>query len=234
MSGSRPCSPKQGPTWSVTGRRADRLEQLAARLETAVTVVPGDLRDPAFRTALVRRVDSVHGRLDVLVNNAGTCDGGPIEDQRLDELSDVLDLDLVAPLDLCRLAAPLLFAATSASVVNVASIFGLVASREPMAAYNVSKAGLVGLTRQLAAQWGDRGVRVNALAPGFFPTDLTGGLSDPDATSRHRAPDVARPHAGSLRAGRPAPVPCIGGIELHDRAGADDRRWLDRGLSSVP
>jgi NAD(P)-dependent dehydrogenase (short-subunit alcohol dehydrogenase family)/uncharacterized protein (DUF952 family) len=162
----------------VTGRRADRLEQLAARLGTAVTVVPGDLRDPAFRTALVRRAESVHGRLDVLVNNAGTCDGGPIEDQRLDELSDVLDLDLVAPLDLCRLAAPLLFAATSASVVNVASIFGLVASREPMAAYNVSKAGLVGLTRQLAAEWGDRGVRVNALAPGFFPTDLTGGLSD--------------------------------------------------------
>jgi NAD(P)-dependent dehydrogenase (short-subunit alcohol dehydrogenase family) len=75
------------------------------------------------------------------VNNAGTCDSGPIEDQRLEELSDVIDPDLVAPLDLCRLAAPLLFAATSASVVNVASIFGLVASREPMAAYNVSKAG---------------------------------------------------------------------------------------------
>jgi NAD(P)-dependent dehydrogenase (short-subunit alcohol dehydrogenase family) len=64
-------------------------------------------------------------------------------------------------------------------VINVASVYGLVASRGPMAAYNASKGALVQLTRHLAAQWGDRGVRVNALAPSYFATELTGQLTDP-------------------------------------------------------
>jgi NAD(P)-dependent dehydrogenase (short-subunit alcohol dehydrogenase family) len=79
-------------------------------------------------------------------------------------------------MDLCRLAAPLLFASEAASVVNVASVYGVVASRGPMAAYNASKGAIVNFTRHLAAQWGSRGVRVNALAPGYFPTDMTGHL----------------------------------------------------------
>ena len=75
--------------------------------------------------------------------------------------------------------APLLFASEHGSVINIASIYGLVPSRAPMAAYNSTKAALVGLTRHLAAQWGTRQVRVNALAPGYFPTELTGMLADP-------------------------------------------------------
>jgi NAD(P)-dependent dehydrogenase (short-subunit alcohol dehydrogenase family) len=63
-------------------------------------------------------------------------------------------------------------------VINVASIYGIVASRGPMAAYNATKGALVSLTRHLAAQWGGHGVRVNALAPGYFPTELTGHLAD--------------------------------------------------------
>jgi NAD(P)-dependent dehydrogenase (short-subunit alcohol dehydrogenase family) len=63
-------------------------------------------------------------------------------------------------------------------VINVASVYGIVSSRGPMAAYNATKGALVNLTRQLAAQWGGRGVRVNALAPGYFPTELTGHLAD--------------------------------------------------------
>ena len=85
-------------------------------------------------------------------------------------------VNLVAVLDLCRLTAPLLFASEHASVINIASIYGLVASRGPMAAYNSTKAALVNLTRHLAAQWGPRRVRVNALAPGYFATELTGML----------------------------------------------------------
>ena len=82
-------------------------------------------------------------------------------------------------LDICRLTAGLLMAAPAASVINVASMYGIVASRGPMAAYNAAKGALVNLTCQLAAQWGERGVRVNALAPGYFPTELTGHLADP-------------------------------------------------------
>jgi NAD(P)-dependent dehydrogenase (short-subunit alcohol dehydrogenase family) len=107
------------------------------------------------------------------------CDDGPIEQQSLDDLRQVIEVNLISVLDLCRVTAPLLQAAPAACVINVASMYGIVASRGPMAAYNATKGALVNLTRQLAAQWGERGVRVNALAPGYFPTELTGHLADP-------------------------------------------------------
>ena len=172
-----------GAEVAITARRAERLGRLAEVLGDGTISVAGDIRRPEVRAALVSRIGDQHGRLDVLVNNAGGCDGGPLERQTLAEIVDVIDLDLVAPIDLCRLAAPLLFASAGASVINVASIFGQVGSRAPMAAYNASKGALVNFTRHLAAQWGHRGVRVNALAPGYFPTDLTGHLTDPG----HRA-----------------------------------------------
>jgi NAD(P)-dependent dehydrogenase (short-subunit alcohol dehydrogenase family) len=92
-------------------------------------------------------------------------------------LRQVIEVNLISVLDMCRLTAPLLAAAPAASVINVASMYGIVASRGPMAAYNATKGALINLTRQLAAQWGGRGVRVNALAPGYFPTELTGHLA---------------------------------------------------------
>jgi hypothetical protein len=161
----------------VTARRADRLEQLAGELEAVA--VAGDIASPAHRQALAAAVAERFGQLDILVNNAGVCDDGPLEDQSLSELETVVQVNLIAVLDLCRLMAPLLFTSEYASVINIASIYGLVTSRAPMAAYNSTKAALVGLTRHLAAQWGPRRVRVNALAPGYFATDLTGMLADP-------------------------------------------------------
>jgi NAD(P)-dependent dehydrogenase (short-subunit alcohol dehydrogenase family) len=141
----------------VTARRADRLEELAQECGSRIETLAGDIVDPRHREAVVE-LARTHGRLDVLVNNAGTCDDGPLEQQSLDEL-------------LC--------AAPAASVINVASVYGIVASRGPMAAYNATKAALINLTRHLAAVWGHSGVRVNALAPGYFPTELTGFLADP-------------------------------------------------------
>ncbi len=183
-----------GAEVAVTARRGPLLHRLADELGPACLAVPGDLRDPAFRARLVARVDERFGGLDVLVNNAGTCDRGPLEEQPLEAVTEVLDLNLVAAVDLCRLAAPLLFRRPGSTVINVASIFGVVGSRLAMVGYNTSKAGLVNLTRHLAAQWGERGVRVNALAPGFFPTPLTGGLTDPE----HRARIVERTLLGRI------------------------------------
>ena len=161
----------------ATARRADLLGELARECGDRIEVMPGDITDASHRQALAGRLES-HGRLDVLVNNAGICDDGPIEEQSLEELRQVIEVNLVSVLDTCRLTAPLLLAAPAASVINVASMYGIVASRGPMAAYNATKGALVNLTRQLAAQWGERGVRVNALAPGHFPTELTGHLAD--------------------------------------------------------
>ena len=168
----------------ITARRQDGLRRLAEELGPRVAFLAGDLREPSVRSAVVDLAASRFGRLDILVNNAGTCDMGPLQDQSLASLTDVIDLNLVATIDLCRLAAPLLFARRGSTVINVASIYGLVGSRAPMAAYNASKGALVNVTRHLAAQWGERGVRVNALAPGFFPTELTGGLNDPAQRAR--------------------------------------------------
>jgi NAD(P)-dependent dehydrogenase (short-subunit alcohol dehydrogenase family) len=163
----------------ATARRAGRLEELAGEFGERIETIAGDITDAHHRQVLLERLQAL-GRLDVLVNNAGICDDGPIEEQSFDDLLRVIDVNLVSVLDLCRLTAPLLLAAPAASVINVASIYGIVASREPMAAYNATKGALINLTRQLAAQWGQRGVRVNALAPGYFPTELTGFLADPD------------------------------------------------------
>jgi len=166
-----------GASVVATARRADRLADLASECGERMHTIAGDITDAHHRRTLIERLQGF-GRLDVLVNNAGVCDDGPIEQQSLEDLLRVVDVNLISVLDLCRLSAPLLLAAPAASVINVASIYGIVASRGPMAAYNATKGALINLTRQLAAQWGDRGVRVNALAPGYFPTELTGFLTD--------------------------------------------------------
>ena len=136
----------------LVARREERLRALADELGDA-TVVAVDLTDEDAPARVAAAVESEHGRLDLLVNNAGTCDGGPLHEQSLAQITSVLDLNLVAGIDMCRLAAPLLLARPGAAVINVASIFGLVGSRAPMAAYNASKGALVHLTRHLAAQW---------------------------------------------------------------------------------
>ncbi|HLK01190.1 MAG TPA: SDR family oxidoreductase [Streptosporangiaceae bacterium] len=162
----------------VTARRADRLQELAQHCGSRIETLAGDIADPDHRQLLAGLV-SEHARLDVLVNNAGICDDGQLDSQSLDDLRHVVEVNLVSVMDMCRLTAGLLRAAPAASVINVASIYGVVASRGPMAAYNATKGGLISLTRHLAAVWGHEGIRVNALAPGYFPTELTGFLADP-------------------------------------------------------
>jgi NAD(P)-dependent dehydrogenase (short-subunit alcohol dehydrogenase family) len=147
------------------------------------TALAGDITSADHRQQLAIHIRERFGRLDILVNNAGTSDDGPLEEQTLVELTEVIDVNLVAVLDLCRLLAPMLFASGHASVINISSIYGIVASRSPMAGYNATKGALINATRHLAAQWGPRGVRVNALAPGYFPTAMTGELQDPELRS---------------------------------------------------
>ena len=113
-------------------------------------------------------------------------------------VADIIEIDLLVAIDLCRLAAPLLLDRPGASVINISSIFGQISSGGGMAGYHAAKGGLITFTRHLAEQWGQHGVRVNALAPGFFPTPLTGELADPDQRQRicrrtllRRVPDIA-------------------------------------------
>ncbi|MFM7063264.1 MAG: SDR family NAD(P)-dependent oxidoreductase [Actinomycetes bacterium] len=158
----------------VAARRADRLEALAAELGSRATVVPADLSSATDREALVEQAFAVAGRIDVLVNNAGIGTPSPATAETLDRLQEMLDVNVVALFHLCQLAGHHMLAAGSGSIVNLASIFGLAAS-SPVTevAYCTSKGAVVNLTRQLGCEWGRKGVRVNAIAPGWFPTEMT-------------------------------------------------------------
>jgi hypothetical protein len=163
----------------LAARRADRLEALKAELGGGVDTIPCDVSDEAERRRLIETVVGRHGRIDGLVNNAGMGSAGPALRTSAEVFSRVLDLNLVAPYSLSCLAAPHMRDAGGRSIVNVASVMGLRSIGEIAdAAYVASKAGLIGLTRELASQWGRYGIRVNAVAPGFFASEMTADLGD--------------------------------------------------------
>jgi NAD(P)-dependent dehydrogenase (short-subunit alcohol dehydrogenase family) len=167
----------------AAGRDRVALERLAA--DTGAAVEAGDVRDAAHLERLVGLALERHGRLDIVVPNAGIADVVPFEDQDLPGLRDMLEINLVAVMALAQLAGRAMLVQGAGSIVNVASILGLVAPGDTaMAGYTAAKAGVIGATRDLAAEWGRRGVRVNALCPGYFPTDMTGGLTHPGAIKR--------------------------------------------------
>jgi NAD(P)-dependent dehydrogenase (short-subunit alcohol dehydrogenase family) len=112
------------------------------------------------------------GRLDVLVNNAGLGTAVPALRERPDEFRRVIEVNLNGSYWMAQAAAQLM--APGSAIVNISSVLGLTTAGLPQAAYSASKAGLIGLTRDLAQQWtGRRGIRVNALAPGFFASEMT-------------------------------------------------------------
>jgi NAD(P)-dependent dehydrogenase (short-subunit alcohol dehydrogenase family) len=149
--------------------------------------VRGDVTSEADVTAFAAAVADRYGRVDVLVNNAGVACISPLEDTPLDVWRDVMEVNLVGPFLMSREFGRAMLAARSGAIVNIASVAGLrgVADR---AAYNTSKHGLVGLTRTLAVEWGGRGVRVNAVCPGWVKTPMDvasqseGAYGDADIT----------------------------------------------------
>jgi NAD(P)-dependent dehydrogenase (short-subunit alcohol dehydrogenase family) len=171
-----------------------RLQESGGEGETAVA----DVGDEAAVVAMVRGVIERHGRLDLLVNNAGISLQRPAESTTLEEWERVLRVNLTGPFLLCREAGNQMLARGEGAIVNIASVAGLLAVAD-RAAYNASKHGLIGLTRTLAAEWGGHGVRVNAVCPGWVKTPMddadqaSAGYTDADITGRTPIPRFARP-----------------------------------------
>jgi NAD(P)-dependent dehydrogenase (short-subunit alcohol dehydrogenase family) len=163
-----------GAKVGLLARRRERLESLAAELDDALPLVC-DLQEPAEIDRAVEAALERYGRIDVLVNNAGAVDVGPALEEPLDRFQSVVAVNLVAPFALAQRAARgMVDRGEGGSVVNVASILGLVGVGQiPQAGYAASKGGIVNLTRELSAQWSRDGVRVNALAPGWFESEMT-------------------------------------------------------------
>jgi NAD(P)-dependent dehydrogenase (short-subunit alcohol dehydrogenase family) len=177
------------------------LGEQVARLKAAggqAEGISGDVSREEFVQQLADRISRDYGALDGLVNNAGISLIVPAEETTAAQWQQVMAVNLFAPFLLCRHLGGQMLARRRGSIVNVASVAGL-AGISHRSAYNTSKHGLVGLTRTLAAEWGGRGVRVNAVAPGWIKTEMdaqdqgSGAYSDADIIDRVPMARFARP-----------------------------------------
>jgi NAD(P)-dependent dehydrogenase (short-subunit alcohol dehydrogenase family) len=159
----------------IAARRADRLADVAARVEPTgrrALAVPTDVTRPEDCAALAAATIDEFGRLDILVNNAGLGTAVPALRESAEEFRDVVEVNLLGAYWMAQACARVM--TPGSSIVNISSVLGIVKSWAPQAAYAASKAGLIGLTRDLANQWsGRKGIRVNALAPGYFASEMT-------------------------------------------------------------
>jgi NAD(P)-dependent dehydrogenase (short-subunit alcohol dehydrogenase family) len=185
-----------GATVVLAARRLDRLELLAAELPGAVAIA-ADLSVAADRQRLVDDTLERLGRIDVLVNNAGIGQATSIEDESLDQFRFAMELNVTAVWHLSKLCGESMVAAGSGSIINVASMLGHVASTPvKQAHYCASKGAVVNLTRELAAQWGRKGVRVNTLSPGWFKSEMTGDMDTDEASQRFVTANSMIPRMG--------------------------------------
>lgn len=156
-------------------RRADRLADTAAALAVhgrKVTTVQMDVTQPEDCERLAAEAAAAHGQIDILVNNAGIGIAVPALKEHPDQFRGVMDVNLFGAYWMAKACGQHM--KPGSSVVNISSVLGLVSLGLPQAAYATSKGALIALTRDLAQQWtGRKGIRVNALAPGFFPSEMT-------------------------------------------------------------
>lgn len=170
---------ERGATLVLISRKADQLDDALAEIRrhsASSIAVPGNMSRPEDIAAMADAVKSNFGRLDVLVNNAATNPAiGRIDEIPESAWAKVLDVNLTGPFLLSRALLPLM--GPGSSVINVAS-GGAFKAWPRIGAYCVSKAGIVMLTKVFAAEWAEKGIRVNALAPGLFRTDMSRALTD--------------------------------------------------------
>ena len=188
---------------------AEAAEAVAA--EVGGIAVAGDVADPEQAEALVKRVESELGDIDALVNNAGVTRDTLIVRMSDEDWDAVLDSNLRGTFHMCRAAARKMLRRRTGSIVNLTSVVGLHGNAGQVN-YAASKAGIVGLTKSLAKELGNRGVRANAIAPGYIDTELTGVLPD----------DVRNLILGNTplgRLGTPEDVACAVRFLCSDEAG---------------
>lgn len=171
----------EGARVVVSGRRPEMIADVA--IATGGIAVPGDVTDPEHSAAVVARARDAYGGLDVVVTNAGVGFGGTAADVDDERWGRTLDVNVTGALRLVRAAIPALVARGGGSIVLVSSVSGLVSSTDS-AAYVTSKAALIGLARSLAVDYGPKGIRANALAPGWVATPMADDAMDELAAAR--------------------------------------------------
>lgn len=194
---------RAGANVVVTARRQDRIEATAAMVRefgVRSTAIPADITDEAQFESLFARAVAEYGRLDILVNNAGYTDRSGLRHDlgSFKRMRSIIELDLLATINGCRLAArQMLEQGTGGSIINVSSILGRVGSEFRAASYHAAKGGVDALTRVLALEYAREGIRVNAIAPSYFDgTELMDQVFEANPATRDHA--ISRTPMGRL------------------------------------
>jgi NAD(P)-dependent dehydrogenase (short-subunit alcohol dehydrogenase family) len=186
-----------GATVVLTARRLDRLETLSAELPGSLAV-QCDVADETQRISLINTVMQTYGRIDILVNNAGITHKVPIEAETIDQFREVMEVNTTAVWHLCKLAGESMVANKSGSIVNVASILGMIAGTPvKQANYAASKGAVIAMSREIAVQWARKGVRVNSLCPGWFVSEMTAGMDTDEGSQKYVMQNSPIPRMGA-------------------------------------
>ena len=189
-----------GAGGALAARSRDDLDETARLVERAggrALVVPTDVARYAEVEALMARAVSELGRLDVVVNNSGIATVKPLAEMSPEDFRGVVDVNLAGAFHGCRAAAPHLIAQRSGKIVNLASVLGVV-GLSGYTAYAASKGGIIALTRALGVEWARHGIQVNAIAPGWFRTDMNEAAFANPRTSERLLRDVPARRLGQI------------------------------------
>lgn len=169
----------QGANIVAIARRQEMIEAVAKEIKDTYGVetmaIKCDITDTAVVDSAIDRVMAKFGRIDIVINNAGTGAVAPAEDITDDQFNNEMNIDLFGTFRVARAAAKkAMIPAKYGRIINIASMYGLVGNKiAGSAPYHAAKGGVVNLTRALAAEWGKYNITVNAICPGYFYTDLT-------------------------------------------------------------
>ncbi len=182
----------------LCARKQERCQKTAEELQqlgVEVLALGCDVKDPASINEVVSATVKHFGRIDILINNAGTSWGAPTEDMTLAQWNKVLETNLTGTFLFSQAAGKVMIAQRRGKIINIASIAGLRGSPPELSAigYTASKGGVMAFTRDLAWKWGIHGIRVNAIAPGWFPSDMSQKVIE-----RHQAKLLASIPLGRL------------------------------------
>jgi 3-oxoacyl-[acyl-carrier protein] reductase len=187
----------QGAKVAISGTRAERLQELAAKLGSNVFVLPCDLRDRAAVAKLAEEAETALGQVDILVNNAGITHDNLFMRMKDEEWDDVILVNLTSVFVLTRGVLRGMMRRRYGRIVNIASISGVLGNPgQPN--YAASKAGLVGMTKSLAREVASRGITANAIAPGFIATPMTAALTEKQVEAGYMTGETMHVNGGMV------------------------------------